>query len=241
MRPMIRRCLTFGVLLISLVTARADGPADNLPDKVRPVPPRGIAIADADRTALRAGVDELGRQIDALRESLRRKPDLLRLLPDVQVYHKAVRDALAYDEFYKPGRDRRGEGPDQAGPRAGRPVARGPRPVEHGHRAGGARLRLEDRRLGPAVRPGRAGVVPAGHAASIPARRLVPRPRREPERAELHRRPAEVAAASSRRRTRSSCIPTAATATPTSSPARSTSSRRSRTSRSTTRSTRTAW
>src|SRR5262249_42307187 len=103
MRPMIRRCLTFGVVFMTVGAARADGPAGNLPDNVRPIPPRGIAIADADRTALRAGVDELGRQIDALRESLRRKPDLLRLLPDVQVYHKAVHDALEYGEFYKPG------------------------------------------------------------------------------------------------------------------------------------------
>jgi hypothetical protein len=99
---MFRRCLTIGVSLMTFGPARADGPADNLPDNVRPIPPRGIAIADADRSALRAGVDELGRQIDALRESLRRKPDLLRLLPDVQVYHKAVHDALEYGEFYKP-------------------------------------------------------------------------------------------------------------------------------------------
>jgi hypothetical protein len=99
---MIRRCLMLGALLMTFGTARADGPADNLPDNVRPVPPKGIAIADADRTALGAGVEELGRQIEALRESLRRKPDLLRLLPDVQIYHKAVHDALEYGEFYKP-------------------------------------------------------------------------------------------------------------------------------------------
>ena len=65
--------------------------------------------------------------------------------------------------------------------------------MEHGDRVGGARLCLEDRRLGPAVRPGRAGVVSAEHAASVPARRLVPRPRRDAERGELHQRPAVVA------------------------------------------------
>ena len=58
-------------------------------------------MPDADRAALRAGVDELGHQIDALRESLRAKPALLRLLPDVQVYHKAVREALEHDEFFQ--------------------------------------------------------------------------------------------------------------------------------------------
>ena len=56
--------------------ARADGPADNRVDKVRPVPPPGINLADADRKALQDGVDELGKQIDALRDSLKAKPSL---------------------------------------------------------------------------------------------------------------------------------------------------------------------
>jgi dienelactone hydrolase len=90
------------LLLVAIVPARGDGPADNLPDNVRPIPPKGVAVADADRAELQSGVDELGRQIDALGESLRRKPDLLRLLPDVQVYHKAAHDALEYGEFFKP-------------------------------------------------------------------------------------------------------------------------------------------
>ena len=193
MRPMIRRCLTFGVLLMSLVTARADGPADNLPDKVRPVPPRGIAIADADRTALGAGVDELGRQIDALRESLRRKPDLLRLLPDVQVYHKAVHDALEYGEFYKPAefavaKDLIRRGLERAGQ-----LREGHAPWDS---ATGLVVRGYVSKIDGSVQPYGLvvpEVLPAGFAPSIPAGRLVPRPRREPERAELHRRPAEVA------------------------------------------------
>ncbi len=80
---------------------RADGPADNLPDKVRRVPPSGIAIPASDRTALETGVAELGREVDSLRTALKNKPALLDLLPDVQIYHNAVRYALAYDEFYK--------------------------------------------------------------------------------------------------------------------------------------------
>lgn len=91
-------CLVLGVAGL----AHADGPRDNIPENVRPIPPRGIAISDSDRDALRSGAGELGRQIDALRESLRRKPALLRFLPDVQVYHKAVHDAVEYGEFYKP-------------------------------------------------------------------------------------------------------------------------------------------
>lgn len=82
---------------------RADGPGDNLPDKVRPVPPAGIRIADSDRTELQAGADKLGQEVEQLRQQLKSKPALLQLLPDVQIYHNAVRYALSYDEFYAPG------------------------------------------------------------------------------------------------------------------------------------------
>ncbi len=92
--------LSMIMVLAGLV--RADGPADNIVDRVRPVPPKGIAVSEADRSALQAGIDELGKEIDALRDVLRRKPDLLGLLPDVQIYHNAVRYALAYDEFFRP-------------------------------------------------------------------------------------------------------------------------------------------
>jgi pimeloyl-ACP methyl ester carboxylesterase len=92
--------LSLAMALTGLV--RADGPADNLVDRVRPVPPKGIAVSDTDRSALQAGVDELGKEVDALRDALKRKPDLLARLPDVQIYHNAVRYALAHDEFFRP-------------------------------------------------------------------------------------------------------------------------------------------
>ncbi len=90
------------LLLIATGTARADGPRDNQAENVRPVPPKGIKVADADRAAIQSGLDDLGRRIDALRTSLRGRPGLLRLLPDVQVYHKAVHEALVHDEFFQP-------------------------------------------------------------------------------------------------------------------------------------------
>ncbi|PYK61025.1 MAG: hypothetical protein DME21_10195 [Verrucomicrobia bacterium] len=86
----------FFALLIS-----ADGPSDNLPDKVRRIPPPGIKIPDTDRLELERGVAELGSQIESLRAELKGKPALLDLLPDAQIYHKAVDWALRYDEFYK--------------------------------------------------------------------------------------------------------------------------------------------
>src|SRR4051812_5822005 len=94
----------FSLVLLLLVTptAVADGPADNKEDAVRPIPPKGIAVPDGDRAELQAGVDRLGHEIDGLRQALAKKPALLDLLPDVQVYHDAVRYALTYNEFFNP-------------------------------------------------------------------------------------------------------------------------------------------
>jgi dienelactone hydrolase len=69
---------------------------------VRPVPPPGIPIPDADRAALTAEVAALGKEIDALRVALKAKPALLALLPDVMIFHKSVDWALRYDEFFEP-------------------------------------------------------------------------------------------------------------------------------------------
>src|SRR5947208_1606377 len=90
----------FAFLLLAATIARADGPGDNLPTQVRPVPPPGIEVPPADRQDLQAGVEQLGKDIEALRKELRAKPALLELLPDVQIYHNAVRYALTYNEFF---------------------------------------------------------------------------------------------------------------------------------------------
>ena len=68
---------------------------------VHRIPPAGVTISDDDRKELKAGVDQLGSEIDGLRDALRRQPALLDLLPDVQIYHNAVRYALTYNEFFK--------------------------------------------------------------------------------------------------------------------------------------------
>lgn len=60
------------------------------------VPPPGVKIPDADRHELESGAALLARDI----ESLRTLPKLAPLLPDVEVFHKAVHDALAHDEFF---------------------------------------------------------------------------------------------------------------------------------------------
>ena len=91
-----------GLLLIAGLTF-ADGPTDNMVDKVRPVPPPGIAISAESRAELEAGVAELGKEIENLRNSLVKKPALLELLPDVQIFYNSVHYALKYNEFYSPG------------------------------------------------------------------------------------------------------------------------------------------
>ena len=93
------RLLLLSSLLVLSANARADGPADNLVANIRPVPPPGVKIPDDVRAELTAGVAALGKDIDALRNSLKGKPSL-DLLPDVQIYHKAVDWALRHNEFY---------------------------------------------------------------------------------------------------------------------------------------------
>jgi hypothetical protein len=59
----------FAIILIAQVSCPvwADGPRDNIPSKVRPIPPVGNELEPADRSSLQAGVDALGREIDALK------------------------------------------------------------------------------------------------------------------------------------------------------------------------------
>src|SRR5262249_6616906 len=100
--PMRSRRLLLLLPLLSFVPlVLADGPQDNIPDKVRRVPPPGVEVPKQDRDDLQAGVEALGKDIDALRDSLKGKQALLDLVPDVEVFHSAVKSALKYDEFYK--------------------------------------------------------------------------------------------------------------------------------------------
>ena len=65
------------------------------PDKVRRIPPLPKdPVSAADKAELQKGADELGQEIESLRTALKGKPALLDLLPDVQIFHNAVRYAL---------------------------------------------------------------------------------------------------------------------------------------------------
>jgi dienelactone hydrolase len=100
---MFSRLLSFATALCLLSPALlADGVADNLVDQVRRVPPPGVAIPKEDRVALEKSVAALGRELATLPVELETNPYLLRLLPDVAIFHKAVDWALRYDEFFNP-------------------------------------------------------------------------------------------------------------------------------------------
>lgn len=91
----MRRLIPIASLLAFVGLLCADGPVDNMTDKVRPVPPVGIAVPAPLKAELEEGVQVLGKAIDALKSSPNAK-----LLPDVEIYHNAVRSALKYGEFY---------------------------------------------------------------------------------------------------------------------------------------------
>jgi pimeloyl-ACP methyl ester carboxylesterase len=62
--------------------------------QTKPVPPPGIHVPAADRTELQAEVAKLGESIHKLGSN--------KLVPDLAIFHNAVRYALEYNEFFKP-------------------------------------------------------------------------------------------------------------------------------------------
>jgi predicted esterase len=77
--------------------APASSPAQNRAQKQ--FPPPGVAIPEKDRAELTAGAAELGKEIAVLKLA-KLGGGLGELIPDVEVFHKAVDWALRYDEFY---------------------------------------------------------------------------------------------------------------------------------------------
>lgn len=94
---------SFGIITANIffvAAAFADGPQDNVADKVRPVPPPGIKVPAALRDELLKDVAALRTEVDNLRIALAKNPALLALLPDVEIFSNAVYYALKYDEVY---------------------------------------------------------------------------------------------------------------------------------------------
>ena len=95
-----RALLAMTFILAGTTLALADGIQDNIPTKVRPVPPPGVAVPDEDRKAIETSLGDLDAQIQKLLAS--KDPKLKDLVCDVQIFHKAAHDALKYQEFFKP-------------------------------------------------------------------------------------------------------------------------------------------
>jgi dienelactone hydrolase len=81
--------------------AKAAKKASAPPPQAGFYPPKGIPIPPTMRAELSSGAARLGAEIESLRTALRDRPQLLALLPDIQIFHNAVRFALEDEIFYK--------------------------------------------------------------------------------------------------------------------------------------------
>lgn len=90
-------------LVFGTSMAQADGPKDNVVTEVRPIPPPGIEVPFEERAALNKGLKELEAAMATAAKAQAKNAGLLDLLPDVEVYAKAVDWALRYNEIFKAG------------------------------------------------------------------------------------------------------------------------------------------
>ncbi len=88
----MRTVRVLALLSLAVGVALADGPADNDPAKVKPIPPPGNAIPAEDRAEIATGLAELQQLIKDIGKH--------ELLPDVRIFEKAVRWALDYNEIF---------------------------------------------------------------------------------------------------------------------------------------------
>ncbi|RCS54425.1 hypothetical protein DTL42_04585 [Bremerella cremea] len=97
----MRHLLPFS-LVVCLLPAFlwADGPADNIPENVRPVPPIGIELPQQDADELKAGLAQLNDLIQQLK--MRRDLHTPQMLPDVEIFSRALHQALEYQELFQP-------------------------------------------------------------------------------------------------------------------------------------------
>ncbi len=94
------RDVTLALLMISSATVLADGPADNQWATVRAVPPPGVMIDPAERSALDDTLKTLTSKISELRAS--KSAVVQEYLPDVEIFARAVKIALEEDGFFDP-------------------------------------------------------------------------------------------------------------------------------------------
>lgn len=97
----MRLLLIIAVVLLSANPVFADGPRDNIAANVRPIPPAGIDVSEEDRKELDQGLQWVAAKLARLRKSNDER--VRALIPDVEIFYRAVHDALKYNEFFAPG------------------------------------------------------------------------------------------------------------------------------------------
>ena len=159
------------------------------PDNVKRIPEPGINVPAADAAALEAKLAEFRPVLERMSKELKSKPPLAELVPDVEIFYKAVHDALAYNEFYTPREITAAKTLLEEGRKRADYTSRRQALLDDCDGFGRSRLPFQDRRLGATVWPRSSGYVPGGIAFQAPARSLVSRPGRKADRAEFHQRP----------------------------------------------------
>lgn len=92
-------CLTLLPMTFS-ASVQADGKRDNDPTSVRRIPREGIDVPADREAALRERLTALQQRLAELAQ--KQDPETQALLPDVQIFERAVRCALDYNEFFSP-------------------------------------------------------------------------------------------------------------------------------------------
>ncbi len=90
--------LALGLAVAAPTPAQTQAPAPKPAGRIKAVPGPGVAVPDADRQALEAGLQAIDAAVVPLKAKKDAKVDAL--LPDVLVFTKAVRSALDHDEFF---------------------------------------------------------------------------------------------------------------------------------------------
>jgi dienelactone hydrolase len=91
-RRLFAAMLISPLFAIAALPVSADGPKDNDPDNVKPIPPVGIVLPTKDAEEVAKGLGELQGLIKEIGKH--------ELLPDVDIYEKAVRWAVDYKEIF---------------------------------------------------------------------------------------------------------------------------------------------
>jgi pimeloyl-ACP methyl ester carboxylesterase len=96
----MRSLLCLLLLIAPVGSLLADGPKDNIVENVRPIPPLGIEVPADIRESLTQSTAALKNKLGQLRQHKDEKAKAL--VPDVEVFWRAVDGALRFNEFSDP-------------------------------------------------------------------------------------------------------------------------------------------